>query len=260
VSASLGVQIGTLARRTIARTIRQPILVMPNFIFPLFMLAMLSAGASQTTKLKGFPTPNSYITFIIGATLVQGATAATMLAGNAVASDIDSGFFSRLQLTPMRSSALIGSQLLGVIVLSGAQAVAYLLIGLIFGVHIKAGVPGAFAAIGVTLLIVLAFGSIGLFAAIRSGSAEGLQTIFTVTLGLMFLSSMVIPRNLMSTGWFKSIATYNPVSYLVEAPRSLFVTGWDGKALALGCGIALAIGAIALTAAAWTLGRKLVRA
>lgn len=259
MTASLGGQVGTLTKRTIKRSLRQPVLIMPNFVFPLFMLAMLSAGASQATKIKGFPT-SSYITFIIGATLVQGASAATMLAGNSVATDIDTGFLNRLSLTPMRPLALIGAQLAGVIVIGGAQAVAYLLIGLAFGVHIKAGVPGAFAVIGMTLLIVLAFGSIGVFAAIKTGSAEGLQTIFTLTLGLMFLSSMVIPRNLMTTDWFKAIATYNPISYLVEAPRSLFVTGWDGKALALGIGITLVIGIVALTAASMTLGRKLVRA
>jgi ABC-2 type transport system permease protein len=259
VTTSLRVQVGTLARRTITRNVRQPVLITPNFVFPLFMLAMLSAGASQATKIKGFPT-NSYITFIIGATLVQGASAATMLAGNSVATDISTGFLNRLSLTPMRASALIGAQLLGVTVIGAVQATIYLLIGLAFGVKIKTGVPGAFAAIGVTLLVVLAFGGIGLFAAIRSGSAEGLQTIFTLTLGLMFLSSMVIPRNLMSTQWFKTIATYNPVSYLVEAPRSLFITGWDGQALALGCGIALVIAIISLIGASWTLSSKLVRA
>jgi len=259
VNAAFRVQVGTLARRTILRNLREPVLFMPNFIFPLFMLAMLSAGASQATKIKGFPT-SSYITFIIGATLVQGASAATMLAGNAVATDIDTGFLNRLSLTPMRPSALIGAQLAGVMVLGVLQATLYLLIGLAFGVSIKTGVPGAFAVLGMTLLVVLAFGSIGLLAAIRSGSAQGLQTIFTLTIGLMFLSSMVIPRNLMTTQWFKTIATINPMSYLVEAPRSLFITGWDGKALALGGGIALTVGIVALAAAARTLGTRLVKA
>ena len=104
----------------------------------------------------------------------------------------------------------------------------------------KAGIGGALVLILVTLLIILAFGSIGLFAALRTGSAQQVQSLFAVALGLLFLSSMVMPRNLIQVDWFKTIATYNPMSYLIEAPRSLLIKGWDAEALALGCGIAAA--------------------
>ena len=54
---------------------------------------------------------------------------------------------------------------------------------------------------------------------------------------LLFLSSVNLPRNLIEQDWFRTIATYNPVSYLVEGVRSLIITGWDGEALALGFGL-----------------------
>ena len=57
-------------------------------------------------------------------------------------------------------------------------------------------------------------------------------------LGLLFMSSMAMPRDLIQEDWFKTIATYNPISYLIEAARSLFINGWDAEALALGAGIA----------------------
>ena len=72
----------------------------------------------------------------------------------------------------------------------------------------------------------------------RTGSAEQVQGLFALALALLFMSSMVMPRNLIEEDWFKTIATYNPMSYLVEAPRSLLIDGWDAEALALGCGIA----------------------
>jgi ABC-2 type transport system permease protein len=37
------------------------------------------------------------------------------------------------------------------------------------------------------------------------------------------------------------VATYNPVSYLLEGLRSLVITGWDAQALALGFGFATAL-------------------
>jgi ABC-2 type transport system permease protein len=250
VSSPQGAKFRTLARRSIRRTLRQPVLVVPSVFFPLFMLAVLSAAGKQITHIKGFPT-HSYITFIISATLIQGAAGATTLAGNALGNDIETGFLSRLALTPVEVPALIAAQLAGVAVLGFLQSVLYLFAGLAGGASIKAGVGGALAVLAIVLVVILAFGAIGLLAAVRTGSAQQAQGVFVIALGLLFMSSMIMPRNLITSGWFKAVATYNPMSYLVEAPRSLFLTGWDAQALALGAGIAAAalIGFLAATAA-----------
>ena len=70
---------------------------------------------------------------------------------------------------------------------------------------------------------------------------------------------MALPRPLIEQDWFRTIATYNPVSYLLEGVRSFVITGWDGEALALGFGIAAAIAAIAVTASSFALRNRLVR-
>jgi ABC-2 type transport system permease protein len=258
MSSSLGVQVGKLARRSIARTLRQPVIVVPNLVLPLFLLAVLSSGGKQTTKIPGFPT-HSYATFILGATLVQGAASAMTVAGNALGSDIETGFLSRLALTPVRGSALIAAQLAGVAVIGLGQAVLYLLVGLAAGASVKAGVGGALVLLAVVLLIVLAFGALGLLAAVRLGSGDQVQALFPVALGLLFMSSMFMPRNLISADWFRTIATYNPMSYLVEATRSLLITGWNGEALALGCGFAGATVVLAIAGAGASLNRRIVR-
>ena len=258
MSPSLGVQIATLARRSIARSIRQPVLMVPGFVFPLFMLAVLSAGGGQITKVKGFPT-HSYITFILGATLIMGATGAMNTAGNALAEDIETGFMNRIALTPTPGAVLIVAQLAGVAVLGLVQGSLTLLVGLAGGASVKAGVAGAVTLVALVVLIVLAFGAIGVCVAVRTGSATGVQSLSAVGLALLFMSSMVMPRNLITKDWFKEIATYNPVSYLVESTRSLLITGWDGQALALGCGVAAAVLIVALTVAIATVQRRVVR-
>lgn len=226
-----------MARRSIARSLRQPVLIVPTFIFPLFMLAVLSSAGKEITDVKGFPT-KSYITFIIAATLIQGAAGATTTAGNALGNDIETGFLSRLALTPVKMSALIAAQLAGVAVLGFAQSVIFLAVGFAGGANMKAGVGGVPVVLGLVMLDILLFGAIGLLAAVRTGSAQQAQGFFIVLLGLLFMSSMIMPRNL-TTGWFNTVATYNPMSYIVEAPRSVFLNGWDGEALALGIGISL---------------------
>jgi ABC-2 type transport system permease protein len=257
VNPSLASQVERLARRSITRTLRQPIIYVPNLFFGLFMLAVLSGNGDQVTKTKGFPT-DSYTSFILGAILVQGAASASTMAGNALGSDIETGFLSRLALTRVRRSALIAAQLGGVAVLGVVQAAIFLGAALIGGATVATGVAGALALIGVVLLMILAFGAIGLLVAVQTGSPEKVQTLFALSLALLFLSSMIMPRNLINQHWFKIIATYNPMSYLVEATRSLLISGWNAEALAIGCGIAAAILIASLAAAAAILKRRIV--
>jgi ABC-2 type transport system permease protein len=73
------------------------------------------------------------------------------------------------------------------------------------------------------------------------------------------MSSMNLPRNLIEIDWFRTVATINPVSYLIEGIRSLIITGWDAQALALGFGLAGGIAAIALAAASIALRGRLAR-
>ncbi len=75
----------------------------------------------------------------------------------------------------------------------------------------------------------------------RVDAPEKVQSLFPLIFVFLFLSSMSLPRNLIQTDWFREVATYNPVSYMVEGLRSLLITGWDGEALALGFGCALGI-------------------
>lgn len=238
MNPSAGEQLRTLALRSIARSARQPQVLIPSVIFPLFMLAILACAGAQATKVPGFPT-KSYITFVLASTLVQGAVNGTTVAGQLLAGDLETGFVNRILLTPVRQSMVLVAQLAGVAIVGLVGAAVFIVVGVIFGVSIKTGVGGAFALLGVSLLFVFAFGAVGLLGAALTGSAAQVQGLFAVFLGLLFMSSMLMPRNLISQDWFKTIATYNPLSYLVEATRSLLITGWDVQALELGCGFAL---------------------
>ena len=146
-----------------------------------------------------------------------------------------------MQLTPIRPAALVAGQLAGTLALGLFQAATYITVGLVAGGHIEAGIPGALVLIALATLITLAFGSIGLIAGMRASTPENVQGLFPVIFVFLFMSSMALPRDLIETDWFRTIATYNPVSYMIEGIRSLLITGWDAEALALGFGCAAAI-------------------
>jgi ABC-2 type transport system permease protein len=258
VSHALLTQVQTLARRSLLKTLRQPFQVFPVIFFPAMLLAVNASGLRAATHLPGFPT-NSYISFAIAVAFIQGAMFALINIGTNLAEDIESGFFNRLALTPMRRVALVAGMLLGVAVLGAIQSVIYIGIGLIAGAHLDAGVGGALVVVVLGSLTAVAFGSFGCVAALRTGSGEAVQGLFPLFFVFLFLSSSNLPRQLLKTGWFHTVATWNPISYLIEAFRSLYIVGWDSTALARGFTIALALLAIGLVAVAGSLRTRLQR-
>ena len=247
-----------LVRRSVVRILRQPANIVFSFVFPLMLLAVNAGGLNAATKIPNFPT-DAYVTFALAVPFVQGALFASNIAGTGFAQDIESGFLSRLALTPITRTALLSGQLAGVLALGLAQAVVYLAVGEAAGAGFKAGPLGVLVLFALSMLITLAFGALGVFAAIRTGSGEAVQGMFPLFFVVLFLSSMSLPRDLIETDWFRTIATYNPVSYLLEAIRSLLITGWDAEALALGFGCAAAIAAVSLTASALALRTRVIR-
>jgi ABC-2 type transport system permease protein len=251
-------QVFVLARRSVVRTVRQPANVVAPLLFPLMLLAVNSGGLKAETKLPGFPT-NSFVAFALAVPFIQGALFATMNAGTDLARDIQTGFLNRLSLTPMRGIALLAGQLGGVVTMSVVQAAVYLSVGLAVGVRLESGLLGVVVLFVFAVLVALGFGALGAFAALRTGSGEAVQSLFPAFFVFLFLSSMNIPRNLISITWFRDVATANPVSYLLECVRSLVITGWDGQALALGFGLAAAIAIVALALSSWALRVRMAR-
>jgi ABC-2 type transport system permease protein len=251
-------QVGVLARRSVVRTLRQPAMVVPSVLFPLILLSIYASGLDSATELPGFPT-DSYLQFALAITFVQGALFSANSAGGNIASDIESGFMNRLALTPLRRFALMLGQLAGIVALGLIQAVTFLSVGLAFGAGIEAGVAGALVIVAFSLLVSLAFGCIGAFVALRAGSSEAVQGVFPLFFAALFLSSMSLPRDLIENDWFRTVADWNPVSYMLECIRSLMIDGWDPEALALGFACAGILAVIALAAAASALRTRMVR-
>ena len=255
---SLPAQVGQLARRSALRTLRQPAQVVPTIVFPLFLLAINSAGLDAATELPGFPS-DSYVDFAMAFAFMQGALFSMVNAGTDLARDVESGFLSRLALTPMRRAALLIGSLTGVLVVAMLAAAIYLVVGFVAGVTVATGAGGGVVLFALAAVIALAFASLGAFVGLRFGSAEAVQGFFPLFFVSLFLSSASLPRDLIEQDWFRTVATYNPVSYLVEGIRSLFVIGWDGEALALGFGIAALTAVIGVVGASRALRTRVVR-
>jgi ABC-2 type transport system permease protein len=258
MSTSLLAQVGEMARRSILQTLRQPAMVIPPVIFPLVLMSINVGGLDAATNLPGFPA-DTYLDFAIAVPFIQGSLFAALNAGTAMARDVETGFIKRLAMTPMQRAALLIGQLGGVLAVALASSIIYLAAGFAAGMDFAAGAAGIPVLLVFAMLVALGFAATGAFIGLRTGTGEAVQGFFPLLFVALFLSSMALPRPLIEQDWFRTIATYNPVSYLLEGVRSFVITGWDGEALALGFGIAGAIAVIAITASSFALRNRLVR-
>jgi len=254
----LASQIAQIARRSVVRTMRQPGVVIPPLTFPLMLMAVNSNGLKAATHLPGFPT-DSFLDFFLPFSFVQGALFAAATAGTDLARDIDTGFLNRLALTPMRGIALLLGQLGGAVSLGVLQAFVYLGVGLAFGVRFVTGIGGIVLLLLLAIIIAFGWAAVGLFLGLRTGSGEKVQSQLPLLFFLLFISSTNLPRNLIEVGWFRQLATLNPVSYMIEGLRTLIITGWDAQALVLGFGLSIAIALAALAGAALALPGRMAR-
>jgi ABC-2 type transport system permease protein len=255
---AVATQVATLASRSVVRTLRRPAWWIPPIIFPLALMAVNAGGLESATKLPGFPT-DSFYAFALAVPFIQGALFATMNAGTDLARDIETGFFNRLSLTPVRGVALLVGTLAGVVVFAVLQAIAYLVIGVAIGVEIESGFLGVLVLLWFAGLIALGFGALGAMLALRAGTGEAIQGLFPVLFVFLFISSMNMPRNLIEIDWFRIAATANPVSYMLEAVRSLIIERWDVETILLGFAVAIALAVLALALAARALVYRMER-
>jgi ABC-2 type transport system permease protein len=251
-------QVAEMARRSVLQTLRQPALVITPIVFPLILMAVNVGGLKAATSLPGFPA-DSYLDFAIAFPFIQGSLFASINAGSSLARDVETGFLKRLALTPMQRSALLLGNLSGVMTVALCSGFIYLAAGFAGGLHVKAGVGGVLVLLLLGLLIALALASLGALIGLRTGSGEAVQGVFPLFFVLLFLSASSLPRDLIEHGWFRAIATINPVSYLFEGLRSLVIFGWDAEALALGFGIAIAVAVLGVLGASQALRTRLVR-
>jgi ABC-2 type transport system permease protein len=251
-------QVGALARRSVVRTSRQPASIIPPLVFPVFLMAVNAGGLRSSTDLPGFPT-DSFLAFALAVPFIQGALFSTMNAGTELARDIQTGFVNRLSLTALRDWALLTGQLAGIVVLGIVQVLFYIAVGLAAGVTFESGPLGILVLVVFGALVSLSFGALGAWLAFRTGSGETIQALFPVLFVFLFISSMNTPRDLIAVDWFRTAATLNPVSYMIECVRSLIITGWDWRALALGFGFVIVLGVVSLALASRALRLRMTR-
>jgi ABC-2 type transport system permease protein len=252
VIAQEGRVVAALARRVLIVQTRRAQLLMPTFVLPLVLLAVIASGTSAGQGLRGFPDVASYLTFVVPGTITQGTILAGLTTGIAFAADIEFGFFDRLLAAPVHRTSLVLGRLAGTLALSVLQTTFFLLVSLLFGASYPGGVPGAVGAVALAAISAVGMGGISAAIALRTGSLSLLQSLFPFMFVMLFTAPAFFPQDLLSPV-LHDVSVYNPLTYVVEGIRALLNddgalgSPWEGLAAAVGLAIAAtAIATVAL--------------
>jgi ABC-2 type transport system permease protein len=253
---SVVAQTMAMSKRSVIAILRQPALVAPSLIFPLFFAALSSSSFGKATRLPGFPKVDNFLNFSLAGSIVQGVLFGSVTGGAALATDIENGFFDRLLATPTSRVSILVGRLAGAAMFGAFQALFFMLVLLPFGVTIKSGVPGVIVIVLCGGLTGMAIGGFTASMALKTGSSEAVQGSFPLLFIALFFSSAFFPRQTMQ-GAYQAIANVNPVSHLVEGIRGLVIDGFSAGYVAKALLVPMAVGLFSIGLALRTLQGRL---
>jgi ABC-2 type transport system permease protein len=230
-----------VAWRTLKNALTNPQILIPAMAFPLFFFTAFAGGLSQLREVPGFDFPPGYTAFQFVFVLLQSAAFTGVFTGFGVARDFEGGFAKRLLLAAPRRSGIVIGYALAAFVRWAVVAVVLTVVAFAAGMDVGGGVVD----LGGLYLLALLVNFCGFFWA--GGIAMRFRTIQAAPLMQMpvflvlFFAPVYVPLDLLD-GWIESVATVNPVTYLLETGRG-FVAGdaphvLGAFALAIGLGAA----------------------
>lgn len=231
-----------LGQREVRLSLRTPAYLLPNLIMPIVFFFILIGSFTEVARafnfdFKAFQLPVAVIFAVTGGS-----------AGLNMVTDIESGYFDKLLLTPTSRLALLfgamGADFMRIL-LQGAFIVT---IGAIVGTPIATGVPGAVALVAVASLWGLAYSAIGFAVALKTGNTQVVGTMWVFQFPFLFLAPTFAPKHLLE-GWLSTAATFNPMTYLLDGLRALTMTGWDAGKILIAVAIAVGFGAVTVSIA-----------
>jgi ABC-2 type transport system permease protein len=243
----------TVAGRALRQVPREPTSLLPAVFVPAFFYACnLGALGIVERSTAGY----SFKAFLLPMAIAFAVTGMSRAPG--LVTDIQGGYFDRLCMTPVRRPALLLGLMVADVAVIIALCIPVLAIGFGIGVRFVTGGLGVLAFFGLSALWGLAFTGFPYAVALRTGSPAAVNACYVIFFPMFFLSDAVVPKQFL-TGWFSTIATYNPVTYLLNALRALIAGGWQARVLVEGLASLAGIGAVSMTLAALALRGRLNR-
>ncbi len=234
--SSMAHDLTTVAHRAIRGVFREPEFFIPALIVPVFFYIVNVGSLQDFAEQSG--TVGDFKAFQLPVAIIFAVTGISR--ASALVTDIQSGYFDRLLLTPIRRAALLlglmAADVASIIMLS----IPVLILGLVTGVRFETGLAGMIVFVLYGGFWGLAFAGFPYAIALKTGNPAAVNASFILFFPFAFLTTSFLPQDAL-TGWLATVATYNPVTYVLEGLRSLISVGWDTTALLQGLAASAAL-------------------
>jgi ABC-2 type transport system permease protein len=223
-----------VAWRVLHNAFTNPALLVPSVLFPLFFFTAFAGGLSAVSRAPNFDFPSGYTSFQFVFVCFQASAFGGVFTGFSIAADFEFGFARRLLLAaPNRGGIVIGYALAAMTRAAFVLSIVFCA-GLITGMH----VDGSVGNLVILFLLAMATSAVStLWAAgiaMRTRTLQAGPLIQMPIFILLFLAPVYVPLALV-TGWVHTVATYNPVTALLEAGRGLISGEPTKTAVAAAC-------------------------
>jgi ABC-type multidrug transport system permease subunit len=215
----------TLWRRSLNEVLRVRGALLPATVAPVVFMLGITGQFGRLTGLDGFET-DSYISWIVPLSCLQGAGFAGAATGSNLARDIEQGWFDRLLVAPVPRPLLVVGPILGAVTRSLVPATVVLIFGLLVGADLTGGVAGLVALYVACAGFCAVAALWGIFMAVTFRTQQAGPLMQQGVFLAVFLSTAYTPEVLLR-GWLAEAAHYNPVTYVLQMARQATVEGID---------------------------------
>lgn len=235
--------VASIAARSLRQARREPETLFPPIFVPVFFFMILVGSLEDTFGHTGL---NDFRAFQLPVSVVLAVTGLTR--APSVVTDITTGYFERLLLSPVNRMALLLGMMVADAAIVVALCVPVLVMGAIVGVEFVTGFAGILAFVVFATAWSIAYVGVLYAVALRSANPTVTSQTFLLYFPFVFLSTTMVPREAMK-GWLSTVAGFNPLTYVYAALRSLITEGWSGPDLLKGVVAIVIVGACTHTLA-----------
>jgi ABC-2 type transport system permease protein len=242
-----------LGLRTSRRFLRVPANWISIIFFPLIQLVVFSQLYKDIVALPAFG-GESYLAYLAPGQIVFAAFMAVGWASYGLLVEYRNGYLDKLRASPIGRWSILAGEMFPLFFQAAAMAGVLLLVSLLLGASLVTGIGGFLLILLLSGVFGIAFAGVSFIPALLTKSEQATSAISLLMFPLIFISTAFVPRELMP-GWMQVVNDWNPISYQIEAIRSLMVVGYDWSAIGSAL-LAMAVaGVILQTATILAFGR-----
>jgi len=243
-----------LGLRTTRRFVRVPANYISILFFPLIQLLIFSQLYQEIVRLPGFGGQTSYLAYLAPGQVVFAAFMAVAWSGFGLLVEYRTGYMDKLRALPTRRWSILAAEMVPLFFQAAAMSGILLLIALLLGATIVTGVVGFVLIMALAGFFGLAFAGLSFVPALLTKSEQATSTFSLLMFPVVFMSTAFVPAELMPD-WMRVVNDWNPITYLIEAIRSIMTSGYDWPLIAQAVGSLAVIGVLFQLLTIWAFGR-----